>query len=196
MKKQPEITERTRRRFVEAFWELAKEKPIRKIAVNELTRRAGYNRSTFYEYFTDTDDLLSCVEQDVLEEIRQTIVRTLPEDDALGNLFQTDLFPRIFAAVNEKMYILMGPNGDPGFLPLVKAELIPLVIPHIPISTDNPDFNYLIGFVSSAMFGLLQQWNEQGKDISTDEFSKMMQTLVLQGLSAYIPTAAKQTAPE
>ncbi|MCD7750284.1 MAG: TetR/AcrR family transcriptional regulator [Lachnospiraceae bacterium] len=187
MKKQPEITEKTRKRFVDAFWELAKEKPIRKIAVNELTRRAGYNRSTFYEYFTDTDDLLSYAERDVLEEIRQTIVRTLPQD-ASGNLFQTDLFPSIFAAMNEKIYILMGPNGDPGFLPTIKAELIPLVLPYIPISTDDPNFDYLIGYVSSAMFGLLQLWNEQGKDISTDDFSKMMQTLVLHGLSAYIPT--------
>ncbi len=193
MKKQPEITEKTRKRFVDAFWELAKEKPIRKIAVNELTRRAGYNRSTFYEYFADTDDLLSYAEQDVLEEIRQTIVRTLPQDDTSGNLFQSDLFPRVFSAMNEKMYILMGPNGDPGFLLLIKAELVPLVLPHIPISTDNPDFDYLISFVSSAMFGLLQQWNERGKDISTNDFSKMMQTLVLQGLSAYITGIDSQT---
>lgn len=192
MKKQPEITEKTRKRFVDAFWELAKEKPIRKIAVNELTRRAGYNRSTFYEYFTDTDDLLSYAERDVLEEIRQTIVRTLPQD-ASGNLFQTDLFPSIFAAMNEKMYILMGPNGDPGFLPAIKAELIPLVLPYIPISTDTADFDYLICFVSSAMFGLLQQWNDRGKDISDAKFSEMMQTLVLHGLSAYIAGTALRT---
>ncbi len=186
MKKQPEITEKTRKRFVDAFWELAKEKPIRKIAVNELTRRAGYNRSTFYEYFTDTDDLLSYAEQNVLEEIRQTIFQTLPQDDTSGNLFRTDLFPRIFAAMNEKIYILIGPNGDPGFLPTIKTELIPLLLPYIPISTDNPDFDYLSGFVSSVMFGLLQQWNERGKDISADAFSHMMQTLVLHGLSAYL----------
>ncbi|MCD7739208.1 MAG: TetR family transcriptional regulator C-terminal domain-containing protein, partial [Lachnospiraceae bacterium] len=101
--------------------------------------------------------------------------------------------PRVFAAMNEKMYILMGPNGDPGFLPLVKAELIPLVLPHIPISTDNPDFDYLISFVSSSMFGLLQKWNERGKNISTEEFSKLMQTLMLHGLSAYITEIDSRT---
>ncbi|MCD8326466.1 MAG: TetR/AcrR family transcriptional regulator [Lachnospiraceae bacterium] len=191
MKKQLEITDRTRRRFVDAFWALAQEKPIRKITVNELTRRAGYNRSTFYEYFTDTDDLLSYAEKELLEETRQTILRILPEDSASGNLFQTNLFSIIFAAMNEKMYILMGPNGDPGFLPTIKTELVPLVLPHIPISTDTPNFDYLIGFVSSAMFGLLQQWNERGKDIDTEEFSQMMQALVLRGLSAYIPSTSK-----
>ncbi|MCD7750028.1 MAG: TetR/AcrR family transcriptional regulator [Oscillospiraceae bacterium] len=57
MKKQPEVTERTRQRFLEAFWSLVREKPVAKISVSELTKRAGYNRSTFYEYFLDTDEL-------------------------------------------------------------------------------------------------------------------------------------------
>ncbi|MCD8019506.1 MAG: TetR/AcrR family transcriptional regulator [Clostridiales bacterium] len=110
MKKQPEITAKTRQKFVDALWELAEEKPIPKIAVSELAKRAGYNRSTFYEYFLDMDDLLSYVERYLLDDIKQKILRIMPENESLEKLF-----PVIFAAIDEKIYILIGPNGDPGF---------------------------------------------------------------------------------
>lgn len=181
MRKQPEITEKTRQNFEDAFWELAAEKPIAKIAVSELAKRAGYNRSTFYEYFVDTDHLLDYVERKLLDETKAAIIQVYAENVSLENLF-----PIIFTAMNEKIYILMGPNGDSGFLAKMKEEIIPLVTKYVPIPADAPNFDYLISFVNSAMFGLLQHWNEKGKDISTQEICGMMQSLVLQGLLNYV----------
>lgn len=70
MKKQPEITERTRQIFVDAFCELYTQKPIEKISVQELTKKAGYNRSTFYLYFSDLYELREYVENDLIEFIK------------------------------------------------------------------------------------------------------------------------------
>ncbi|MCD8125807.1 MAG: TetR/AcrR family transcriptional regulator [Lachnospiraceae bacterium] len=188
MKKQPEITEKTRQKFVDAFWSLIEEKPIAKIAVSELTRRAGYNRSTFYEYFIDTDDLVTYVETKLLEQIKQTVLQASPEEDSPGELFQN-----IFAAMNERMYLLLGPNGDSSFLEKVKVELFPLIVGFFRISEDTPHFDYLICFASSALFGLLQLWNKKGKDLSTEEISTMMQDLVLQGLMTYMTPPSLNT---
>lgn len=181
MRKQPEITEKTRQRFVDAFWSLIKEKPIAKIAVSELTRRAGYNRSTFYEYFLDTYDLLAYIEAQLLEEIKQIILNIPPEKNSPITLFKS-----VFAAMNEKVYLLVGANGDSSFLTKVKSELIPIVQTYFRIPNDIPNFDYLVCFVNSAMFGLLQHWNEKGKDMSTEEISTMMQNLALNGLISYI----------
>ncbi|MCD8068960.1 MAG: TetR/AcrR family transcriptional regulator [Lachnospiraceae bacterium] len=186
MKKQPEITEKTRQRFVDAFWELAQEKPIRKIAVNELTRRAGYNRSTFYEYFLDTDDLLAYVEDQLLEDLKQEALLSLPENGPQKDLESTNLFSNVFLLMNEKMYLLAGPTGDPGFITRVKEELIPIVAPHLPISTDTDHFDYVLSFVSSAALGLLQYWHNQNKSLSAEEVCVILQTLMLRGLSAYV----------
>ncbi|MCD8321708.1 MAG: TetR/AcrR family transcriptional regulator [Oscillospiraceae bacterium] len=182
MKKQPEITERTRQRFVDSFWSLVREKPIGKIAASELTRRAGYNRSTFYEYFLDTDDLLAYVEGELLEKIKQTIYQLPPENQSPGALFQS-----IFAVMNEELYLLIGPNGDSGFLEKIRKELIPLVEAYLPIPKDTPHFDYFVSFANAAMFGLLQHWHEEGKNISAEEISALMQNLVLKGLQTYIP---------
>ena len=181
MKKQPEITEKTRQRFIDAFWSLIKEKPIAKIAVSELTRRAGYNRSTFYEYFLDTYDLLAYAEQKLLDEIKETILQASPESKSLEELFSI-----IFAAINEKIYLLMGPNGDSAFLPKIRSELIPFIEPYIPIPNNVPNFDYIASFANSAMFGLLQHWNAKGKDLSTAEISVLIHDLVLHGLMSCI----------
>ncbi|MCD7981406.1 MAG: TetR/AcrR family transcriptional regulator [Clostridiales bacterium] len=188
MKKQPDVTEKTRKKFEDAFWTLAAEKPISKIAVSEIAKRAGYNRSTFYEYFEDTDDLLSRIEAEMIEEVKQIILPALPEIRSLENLF-----PITFSAMNEKMYLLMGPNGDSAFPAKLKAELIPLIVSYIPISTDMPNFDYIISFVNSALFGLVQHWHEMDKDISTEKICTIMQNLVLYGLRSYVDPAAQGT---
>jgi len=181
MKKLSETAKKTRKCFLDAFWSLISEKPISKIAVNELTRRTTYNRGTFYEYFLDIDDLVANAEAELLDELKQTILQVMSETNSLNSMFQA-----VFAAMNEKIYLLLGPNGDSACFPKVKAELLPLVKDYLPLSPESPYFDYLINYINSAMFGLLQLWNEKGKDLSTEEISALMQNLVIRGLMAYI----------
>ncbi len=181
MKKQPEITDRTRQKFVDAFWALAKEKPVSKIAVSELTRIAGYNRSTFYEYFLDTDDLLSYVEDKLIENVKKVAQKSLSDDKP-----PMEFFRMVFSAMNEEIYILLGPNGDSSFLPRVRAELIPIASQFLSCPSDLKNFDYLVAFVNSAMFGLLERWHENKKDISPEEISELMQRLVSGGVMGYI----------
>lgn len=181
MKKQPEITERTRQKFVDAFWELAQLKPVSKIAVSELTRLAGYNRSTFYEYFLDTDDLLSYVEDKLIGEVKNAMQEALSNDEA-----PMEFFRMVFSAMNEEIYILLGPNGDSSFLPKVRTELIPLASQYLPIRRDIKNFDYFVCFANSAMFGLLEHWHENNKDISPEEINELMQRLVYGGVRGYI----------
>lgn len=72
MKKQPDITSsQTRQNLIDAFWSLYCEKRIEKITVKEITQKAGYNRGTFYEYFTDVYDMLEQIEQSLIPTIEE-----------------------------------------------------------------------------------------------------------------------------
>ncbi|WP_339308302.1 TetR/AcrR family transcriptional regulator [Paenibacillus sp. FSL R5-0519] len=73
MKKQPQITEKTRQKFIEVFCGLYSQKPIEKISVQEIANNSGYNRSTFYQYFTDIYALLDAVENDLLNDIKKEL---------------------------------------------------------------------------------------------------------------------------
>ncbi|MFC6651830.1 TetR/AcrR family transcriptional regulator [Paenibacillus rhizoplanae] len=74
MNKQPQVTEKTRQRFIEVFCELYSQKPIEKISIQEIANRSGYNRSTFYQYFTDIYELLDAVENNLLHDIKQNLL--------------------------------------------------------------------------------------------------------------------------
>ncbi|WP_084125829.1 TetR/AcrR family transcriptional regulator [Demequina sp. NBRC 110054] len=50
---------RTRARLQEALLALAREKPASEVSVSDVAERAGVNRSTFYQHYTDTDTLLA-----------------------------------------------------------------------------------------------------------------------------------------
>ena len=48
------------------------EKSIKEITVKELVEEVDINRSTFYLHYTDIFNMLSTIEEELLEEIRQT----------------------------------------------------------------------------------------------------------------------------
>lgn len=73
MKKQPEMTEKTRNAIVDTFCAMYEKMPIEKIFVKDVIEQAGYNRSTFYQYFSDIYALLDYVENDVINTIRSKI---------------------------------------------------------------------------------------------------------------------------
>jgi AcrR family transcriptional regulator len=120
MNKQPEITDRTRKNLVDAFWSLYTSKRIDKITVREITSKAGYNRGTFYEYFRDVYDVLEYIENQSLPAIED-----LPPWKGL-EVHSTELFASFLELYREryKYYkVLLGEKGDPAFQRKLKDSL-------------------------------------------------------------------------
>ena len=53
--------------FIEAFWSVAKTKDIEKIKVDDVVKKSGYNRATFYRYFKDLKQLTSEFEEHIIK---------------------------------------------------------------------------------------------------------------------------------
>ena len=96
MNKQPEVTEQTRKNLIAACFVLIKEQG--KATVNEITKAAGYNRCTFYRYFTDTRQLLDSVEDEICENLGNA-VRQATTDSAEG-------YPAFLNVPDEQIVIL------------------------------------------------------------------------------------------
>ena len=56
-----------------SFFELVLEKNYNEISITELTDRAGINRKTFYLHYSSLDDLVSEVEEEIIDEILEAI---------------------------------------------------------------------------------------------------------------------------
>ncbi|MDG5855628.1 TetR/AcrR family transcriptional regulator [Clostridium beijerinckii] len=57
--------------------ELMKERPISKVTVTDICKKADINRNTFYSHYANQFELLSNIEGELYEEIRQVAERTL-----------------------------------------------------------------------------------------------------------------------
>ena len=76
--KHQEMREATSRAIMDAFWSLYRDLPIEKITVKAICEKAGCNRSTFYEYYTDSYSVLEAIEEELLDYVRRKLTEELP----------------------------------------------------------------------------------------------------------------------
>ena len=172
-------SETTKQALIEAFCLLYREKPLDKITVQAITRKAGYNRSTFYQYFFDIYDLLDFIENDTIEYIIQNRKdeRKVKSDVFLENL--VDLYN------NRGIYVeaLMGDYGNNRFLMKLENSMQE-IIPELNIPDDDPLKAYRIQYRISTSLSLFRLWIRRGKDISVDELLQLVWKLYLNGSSS------------
>lgn len=179
MKKQPEITEKTRRAFVGAFCDLYSQKPIDKISIQEIANKSGYNRSTFYQYFSDIYELLVYVENDLLDYMREHLKSGQNSNQTVQRVIQ------FFEEKGLYLNALLGDYGSIRFLERIKQE-IPLDELDMELSADNPLAPYLIEYHVSTSISLFRLWLRRGKDISHKVLFDFIDRLYLGGVNSII----------
>lgn len=189
MKKQPEITAATRQNFMNAFWCLYKEKSVDKISVSEITTITGNNRGTFYHYFTDVYDVLEQIEAELIQEIKSEISVALASHitDSKSrniNVLYTLSLP-VFKKHEDKLFTLLGKHGDPKFTSMFKLDLQTMIMDFWNMPPETEHIDYMIEYTYSAMIGLMTKWYENGNDLTDDEFLKIAQGLVANGIIGY-----------
>ncbi len=171
MKKQPEITEQTRKNIITAFCKLYEQKPIEKISVKDVIALAGYNRSTFYAYFTDIYALLKYIEDDVIDYIKAKM-----KDETRSS---ADLLT-LFSAKEDYLRVLLGTYGCIHFQDRLKSEFMQP-------PNDNGCQPYLAEFHMTVSLSMYRLWLKRNKDISLDELSSLIHTLYTNGISGIQP---------
>ena len=81
------LPEEKKHRFLEAAWEEFTTVSFASASINQIIRRAGIPRGSFYQYFSDKSDLffylMNLIGAHFSEELRKTVLQTG------GNLFRT-----------------------------------------------------------------------------------------------------------
>ena len=179
MKKQPGITEKTRQAFIAVFCELYRQKPIQKISIREIAAQSGYNRSTFYQYFTDIYDLLNAVENDLLRYIKEALSNERSATNAAENMAHCFENENHISALRA----LLGDYGSIRFLERLKKE-IPLDQWVLNLSPEDAMTPYLIEFYISTTLSLFQFWFRRQKDLPPDALLRLIHNLHSGGISS------------
>lgn len=173
MRKQPEITNQTRKNIITAFCRLYENKPIQQIYVKDIISLAGYNRSTFYEYFSDVYSLLNYIEDDVIDYIKSGLKSSTHTQKELFYLLDKK---------EEYLKVLLGPYGCIHFQDRLKNEFMSENI----LPNNARLSSYLSEFHITVSLSMYRLWISKNKNISLDELSELIHTLYNSGVQGIL----------
>jgi AcrR family transcriptional regulator len=184
MNKQPEITAQTRKNLIDAFWSLYCEKRMEQITIREITARAGYNRGTFYEYFSDVYDVLNQIENSLIPKECE-----LPPIKGIGVEMPLHVFMKLYEQNSMYYSVLLGSNGDPAFTNKLKSSVRPIIMKLI---TGNKQLNtvemeYIAEYLLSSMIGILSYWFQSQKSLPAEKLIELMYDIMNNGVMNRLP---------
>lgn len=173
-------SQRTKTKLRETFWQLYQEKPIEKISVREIIEKAHYNRSTFYEYYSDVYAVLDEIEEELFRGFFGDKTALILED----SLSLDELIYEI--AQNYKKYqkylkVILGKNGDPQFVDKIKEHLKALLRPLI-VSTNlvaPQNLDYFLEYLSNGLIGMLIYWQKNDSRLPIEEFLQKCKEIII-----------------
>jgi len=182
MNRNPQRTEQTRQDLIDAFWSLYCRKSIEKISVKEVAAKAGYNRGTFYEYFTDVYGLLKQLELSLLPSSPEE----LPPRSAAGvkgTGQPLDRFIKMYERNQNYYVVLLGEHGDPAFQGRIKRHMRPMLQSVLAAErgTDKFEIEVIIEFVLSAMIGVLGYWFSREQHYPSEKLLSLVYDLMEHG---------------
>ncbi|MCC8015854.1 MAG: TetR/AcrR family transcriptional regulator [Clostridiales bacterium] len=182
MNKKTAMSERTKQDLKNAFLELYANKGRLNITVSELTKKAGCNRSTFYNYYDDLNGMLDEIENSVIEQVQINLQNVfsggIPNDMSVT-------FPFILSVFEEygnTLYILFGENGDEAFRQRLRKIVKNFFREIFKNRVSAEKLEYILTFITSAGLGLIEHWYETDKQYSTEDFLKLSHELITSGL--------------
>ena len=181
----------TQQKLIDAFWESIEQEGIANLTVGKIAKKAGYNRTTFYEYFVDVDDLLHQEEEKLLQHIQKRIEANILQKDRTQIDF-LELGKEAFLVDGEKLYSLISPKGDPAFSKRLEALLRPYFFELFQWDSQDPSLDYFSAYAFSALIGLMNCWIENDKNIAMDELFPLMHELIMEGAKNFIKSKVNQ----
>jgi len=182
---------RTKAVIRHALTELIEEKGFEALTVKDITTRANINRGTFYLHYRDKYDLLQQSEQELIEGLIAIIstIRPFNLDLQLSLDEPVPQIVNVFEYMNEHadfLKTILGPKGDPAFHPLLKSMMWKYlfeknITPLIKRENALVPTEYLVAYITSAHFGIIQEWLMQGRRESPHDIALIMTKLTLKG---------------
>ena len=178
MKKQPEITAMTRRTLIDTFFKITAEGE--KATVGAITEQAGYNRCTFYRYFTDTEQLLLEVESEICNAFGAALTGQSPSispADIIGS------FATVYQQYGNYLSVLLGEYGNSRFVGKMKAMIHPVAQQLFATSSESNIVAALKEeFVLSAVLATITKWYEMKQPIPISQLGMLIMNILQHGI--------------
>ena len=172
---------KTRAQLRAGLAKLMQRKSIKEITVKELVDEIDINRSTFYLHYTDIYQMLKSIEEELSQEIRNTM-----QEHPLDPTSSTGAYPfiiQLFTILEENKDIctaLIGPNGDMVFVENMEKLVADHVLPDLfhKFPENMLDIQYCFAYCMAGCVGLIKSWLTDNQNNSPQHMADLMQTLI------------------
>ncbi|TQR10991.1 TetR/AcrR family transcriptional regulator [Psychrobacillus soli] len=170
---------RTKRILKEKFIELIIEKGYRNVSVTDIVERADYNRSTFYFYFQDKEELINQIIEQKMEELEYSF--DFPFKN-IGDVEIKELVPKsmiFFKHIyeQEQFYNLLViedsiPGLDEKFILKIRSLFEKLNFKS-KTKMDSYTEQHKI-FMTYGIFGMILEWIKSGYELSAEDLAEKL----------------------
>lgn len=146
----------------QAFFDIIKSEPVEQATVTKICKLAEINRATFYRYYENQYDLLSVLENEMFDEIKNATYKYVNDVDKLTEI----MFGKFYEQKNT-WSLLLSDHADLGFLSKIYSFFNGLF--NIKPSSKEAELRYrfmLYGFSS-----IFDYWIKNGMKESPQEMS-------------------------
>lgn len=175
---------RTDKMIKAAFYELMDTIGFEKITVQNLTKKANINRTTFYLHYMDKYDLLGKIEDEILEGLKQ-LITNLPVNEVLQNGFLNEkpfmALHSVYSYIEENhtfFTLIMGKNGDPSFVNKLGETLKLAVFNDEMVKRLKVPENYAKAMMITVHTSFINEWLRNGMVETPLEMTSMIVQII------------------
>ncbi|WP_418199091.1 TetR/AcrR family transcriptional regulator [Alkalihalobacterium sp. APHAB7] len=176
----------TRMVLKESLMQMLKEKAISSITIKELCEVADINRSTFYSHYSDQYDLLHQIEEEIIQDMTETLTSYNYNEDEEA-LKMTEKLLEYVATNSDSFLTLFSEHGNSTFQKRVMMLAHEVTVKNMmsthEVGTKLSD--YLTLFAISGSINVIQEWLKNGMDKTPKEMAELIIKLTKKGLSSF-----------
>lgn len=149
----------TRMLMREAFIKLMHEKQPNRITVREICERAEINRSTFYLHYSEPNDVLKEIEDEVIQEAAQYLRSIGASAEGFSNVKHLIIsFLRYVQRNDDKIRTLLVDSNDPHFRKKLAEFTMDTMVNEFNIPLDPVIKDYTYRFAVRGSLEMLMEW--------------------------------------
>ncbi|MBD5085864.1 MAG: hypothetical protein HDT32_00570 [Clostridiales bacterium] len=163
----------TKKMIKDAYIELLERNPSKRLSITDICKVADINRSTFYMHYEDVNQLVTEIEDDLLDCIPypQNITGALSESEQYIALLEKTFD---YIRENKKYFSIVFVNFENTNFQKRIAQTVLGRYQSVPISNNTLMTKYGFVFCTNGVVGLIKEWIIEDFPICSREFAKIV----------------------
>ena len=173
---------RTKKALRDCLFRLLEEKTADEITVKELTAAADINRSTFYFYYKDIDDMIFQIQDEIYAVFEETVIKKADGFNTAEDFVQYLTRFLLFCRENERVCKFVVSNDPKNKLSKrIKTGLLRCIPDTTVFFPETDPKRYLTSYAMAGFWEVILNWMYDGMQIEPREMAEFMTNIYFYG---------------